>query len=169
MSVQYSPSGKLIASGSKDCSVRIWTANVNGDSHIIKSHIGTVRDVSFSFDESSLLSCSDDKIIKIWDVTNNYRFKSSLIGHSNWVRCGAFSKDGRMIVTGSDDKTVKMWDVRSNECVHTFYDHTDIVNDVQFHPESTLIASTSNDKTIKVFDIRSCKLLQHYDAHKQVN
>merc|ERR1712130_661674 len=119
-----------------------------------------------SHDETSLLSCSDDKIIKIWDVANNYRFKSSLIGHSNWVRCGAFSKDGRLIVT-SDDKTVKMWDVRSNECVHTFYDHTDIVNDVQFHPESTLIASTSDDKTIKVFDIRSCKLLQHYDAHKQ--
>ena len=164
-SVHYSPSGRLVASGSADCTVRIWTSSVCGSSHCIKSHIGTVRSVSWSLDEGSLLSCSDDKVVKIWDCARNYRFKSSLIGHSNWIRSGQFSADGRLIVTGSDDRTVRLWDVRSSECVQTLTEHTDIVEDVAFLPESTSVVSASRDSTVKLFDLRTAKLVQHYDAH----
>lgn len=96
-----------------------------GSSRIIKSHLGTVRDVSFSKNDLLLLSASDDKSCKIWDVPT-CKFRCSLIGHSNWIRSANFTDDSKLIVSGSDDKTIKIWDVRSRDCVNTFYDHSEL-------------------------------------------
>lgn len=45
-------------------------------------------------------------------------------------------------------------------CLHTFYDHTDSVQDVAFHPNGLCIASASSDRSIKMWDTRTGQLLQ---------
>lgn len=75
-----------------------------------------------------------------------------------------------MVASGSDDRTLRLWDVASSSLVHTFNDHTGMVQNVAFHPDGTCLASCGTDKKIKIFDSRSQRLLQHYDAHaKEVN
>lgn len=51
----------------------------------IKGHIGSVRSLSFSSDSAMIVSSSDDKTIKGWNVLKN-NFMFSLSGHTNWVR-----------------------------------------------------------------------------------
>lgn len=72
-----------------------------------------------------------------------------------------------MIASGSDDRTVKLWDVSIDGAnpIHTFTDHTGMVNNVKFHPDGSCMASCGSDGKIKIFDCRSQRLLQHYDAH----
>ena len=130
----------------------------------IKAHNATVRSVNFSCDGKLLLSSSDDKSLKVWNVADR-KFLYSLTGHFNWVRTANFSPDSRLVGSGSDDKTVKIWDTEQHSEIHTFYDHSGIVTSVKFHPDGTCIASGSHDKKIKIWDIRSKRLLQHYDAH----
>lgn len=49
--------------------------------------------------------------------------------------------------------------------IHSFLDHTGMVNNVKFHPDGTCLAASGSDNKIKIWDIRSKRLIQHYDAH----
>jgi centriolar protein POC1 len=83
-SVAFSEANGLIASGSKDRTVRLWAPNISkGRSSVIKAHTGGVRCVSFSPDSTTLLTASDDKTIKMWSIAGQ-KFKLTLSGHSNW-------------------------------------------------------------------------------------
>ena len=90
--VTFSPSGNLIASCSSDHTVRLWLPNANGDSVILRGHSSPVRCLDFSRssyrncskDQTSslLLTCSDDKTVKVWELPHK-KFKVSLLGHTN--------------------------------------------------------------------------------------
>lgn len=66
--VDFSPNGTLIASCSKDETIRLWNNSIEGNSVTLKSHTASVRSVNFSCDGQLLLSASDDKSIKVWSV-----------------------------------------------------------------------------------------------------
>ncbi|TRY86563.1 hypothetical protein DNTS_018572, partial [Danionella cerebrum] len=130
----------------------------------LRAHSASVRCVCFSADGQTLLSCSDDKSIKLWTL-HRQKFLYSLTQHINWVRCARFSPDGRLIVSASDDKTVKLWDKNSREVIHSFCEHGGYVNFVDFHPNGTCIASAGTDSSVRLWDIRTHRLLQHYRVH----
>jgi len=68
-SVQFAPSGLLIASGSFDKTVRIWDINRRpGEErvHTLDEHSQVVADVSWSADSESLLSGSFDQTVRAW-------------------------------------------------------------------------------------------------------
>ena len=85
--ISFSPSsGRLIASSSRDKTVRIWTNSAQGDSIDFRGHSGSVRSVEFSPQGDRLLTASDDKTVKLWTV-QRHKFVASIVGHTNWVRC----------------------------------------------------------------------------------
>lgn len=83
-------------------------------SHSMKAHTAAVRSCHFSRDNFMLATGSDDKVVKVWQVTpTSSRFLTSFDGHSHWVRSVRFSQDdSNLLVTTSDDKSVRIWDVR---------------------------------------------------------
>nr|XP_023423505.1 POC1 centriolar protein homolog B isoform X2 [Cavia porcellus] len=135
-----------------------------GKSSEFKAHTAPVRSVDFSADGQYLVTASEDKSIKVWNMYRQ-RFLYSLYRHTHWVRCAKFSPDGRLIVSCSEDKTVKIWDTTNKQCVNNFSDSVGFANYVDFNPSGTCIASAGSDHTVKIWDIRVNKLLQHYQVH----
>lgn len=122
LDLTFSPSGHLVASASRDRSVRLWVPSaVRGTSGEFRAHTGSVRSVHFSPDGHQLVTSSDDKSIKLWSVARR-RFVLTLHGHSNWVRCSRFSPDGNAVASCADDKSIKLFDPRSGQCTYTFHE-----------------------------------------------
>jgi serine/threonine protein kinase len=98
------PNGKILASGSHDCTVIVWS------NHTLVGHSAPVLCVTISPDGQTLVSGSQDKEIKVWNL-NNGELLRTLTGHSAPVLSLVMSPDGQTLVSGGEDKTIKIWGV----------------------------------------------------------
>ena len=69
--VSINPSNSLIASCSRDNTIRIWNNNASAKSQILKGHSAPVKSIEFNADGTMLVSASDDKVIKMWNVADH--------------------------------------------------------------------------------------------------
>ena len=76
--------------------------------HSLEGHTGPVWTIAFSPDGKILASGSNDKTVKLWDISTG-KLIHSLEGHRGGVLTIAFSPDGKILASGSEDKTVKLW------------------------------------------------------------
>lgn len=88
--VQYSPSGKIIASGSNDQLIKIWDAETGECLRTLEGHTDLVRTLAFDETRGTLVSGSYDRTIREWDLDTGeplLTFKA----HSSLVFDVAFS------------------------------------------------------------------------------
>lgn len=107
-----------------------------------------------------IASGSDDKIIRLWDITTGKSLPSPLVGHHNYVYSLAFSPKGNMLVSGSYDEAVFLWDVRTARLMRSLPAHSDPVSGVDFVRDGTLIASCSSDGLIRIWDTSTGQCLK---------
>ena len=69
-SVAFNPNGKLIASGSRDYTVRIWNVQDGKEIYKLTGHRSYVFCVAFSPNRKFIASGSDDKTILIWNLAD---------------------------------------------------------------------------------------------------
>jgi predicted NACHT family NTPase len=120
-SVAFSPDGKVLASGSKDGTVRFW--NVQRRVPFQKSImvpeerrvLPSVWSIAFSPDGKILAYGSGEGTIRLWDIEGWVLRGKPLIGHRDAVSSVAFSPDGKVLASGSFDYTVQRWDVQSQK------------------------------------------------------
>src|SRR5262245_49400859 len=71
--VAFSPNGKVLASASEDCKVRIWRLDRNKATAgpVLEGHQNFVLDVAFSPDGKTLATASTDKSVRLWDFSGD--------------------------------------------------------------------------------------------------
>jgi len=117
-------------------------------------HAGTVYSVALSSDGKIGLSGSDDKTVKVWDLTSVPEVRS-MTGHAGAVYSVALSSDGKIGLSGSDDKTVKMLDLTSGTEIRSMAGHAGTVYSVALSSDGKIGLSGSDDKTVKMWDLTS--------------
>jgi len=115
--------------------------------------------VAWSSDSRLLVTASDDKTLKIWELSSGKSLKT-LKGHSNYVFCCNFNPQSNLIVSGSFDESVRIWDVRTGKCLKTLPAHSDPVSAVHFNRDGSLIVSSSYDGLCRIWDTASGQCLK---------
>ena len=151
--VSFSPDGQMIATASRDRTVKLWSRTGELIDTLIGHH-DWVLDVKFSPDGQMIATASRDKTVKLWSRTG--MLIQTLTGHGDRVNAVAFSPDGSLLASASDDKTVKLWHLgqrtdRQATLLQTLKDHSNWVLDVNFSSDGSLLASASYDNTVKLW------------------
>ncbi|KAH7345592.1 hypothetical protein B0J17DRAFT_713152 [Rhizoctonia solani] len=154
-SVALSPDGQHVASGSSDCTVRIWKiADEDKNSgHILKGHNGCVLSVAYSPNGELVASGSKDCNVFIWNSLSGEAMRGPLEGHSGAVSSVTFSPGGRRVASGSWDRSIRVWDPYNGTLIAgPFVGHTHSINSISFSPNGAYLVSTSSNTSIGVWD-----------------
>ncbi|RYP47143.1 hypothetical protein DL768_006753 [Monosporascus sp. mg162] len=161
-SVAFSADSQLVASGSDDYTVRIWSAATGECQQTLKGHSGSVNSVTFSADLQYVASRSYDDTVRIWSAATG-ECQQTLKGHSDCIYSVAFSADSQLVASGSYNNTVRIWSAATGECQQTLKGHSDSVNSVAFSADSQFVASGSYDNTIRIWSAATGECQQTTD------
>ncbi|QRW25828.1 Vegetative incompatibility protein HET-E-1 [Rhizoctonia solani] len=139
-SVDFSPDGTRIVSGSDDGSIRVWDVETGQ---------------LYSPDETCIASCSYDRTIRIYDATTG---ETRLVieppeEHRSPIYSIRYSPDGAHIVAGLHDGQLYVWQASTGALVlGPLQAHTHAGLSVDYSPDGTHIISGSDDKTIRIWN-----------------
>ena len=107
-----------IAVGSGPRDIIILNAITGSQTAVLSGHTDQVTCLTFSSDGTSLVSGSDDKTVKLWDIQTGGVVKT-FSGHNSYICDVSISVDCTRIASGSHDNTVHLWDIQTGECHKT--------------------------------------------------
>ena len=148
--------GKLFSGGSDNI---ICAYNFNWDKrefyydNTLSGHRNSINNLCEMPNYNFILSCSDDKTIKMWNI-NNYQCVKTYEGHNSDVNCVLALEDGR-VISASTDKTIKVWNEKG-ECKNTLTGHSDPVRSLILSNDKRII-SCSSDKSVRFWDLNTLK------------
>ncbi|WP_372368853.1 DUF4062 domain-containing protein [Candidatus Uabimicrobium sp. HlEnr_7] len=164
-SVAFHPTKKLLVSGSRDKTVRIW--NLESNEEIAQfTHDAEVWSVVFHPTENKVISSSRDKSIRIWNLDDNICEKT-LLGHTvGGVNDIDISPCGNYLASGGEDKHIRVWNFHSGECISVLHGHQARLHGVSFSPKGKYLASCSKDKSVCLWNLKKKATLKQNDEHQ---
>ena len=119
---------------------------------MFKGHKLTVGSITFSPNGRSLVSGSDDRSVRIWNVRDGSSKVLPVTGEPSYFISVELSPDGRYVTAGNLDGTVWIWDFRTHKLVTKWEGHANGVWCTKFTPDGHGLMSGGSDKTVKYWD-----------------
>ena len=117
---------------------------------VLSGHMSSVTSLTYSSDGTFLVSGSNDKTIKLWDVQTGGVIKT-LHGHTDRVCSVSISADDTMIASVSQDRRICLWNIRTGK--HFILErYKYLAGSVTFSPTNSQLLFSSSDGIVKQWD-----------------
>lgn len=131
----------------------------------LSGHQGIVWNVAWHPQGASIVSCGEDKNIRIWSRNagtdgHDWACRSVLSeGHQRTIRSISFSPCGKLLASASFDSTVCVWEKSKGtensqfESIATLEGHENEVKSVAWSVSGSFLATCSRDKSVWVWEV----------------
>ncbi|GER41156.1 transducin family protein / WD-40 repeat family protein [Striga asiatica] len=155
--IQFSNNGEYLASSSSDCTAIIWEVQHDNKitlKHTLRSHKKPISFVSWSPDDSMLLTCGNIEVLKLWDVQSGICRHTFGTDEFTVSSCAWFP-DSRRLVCGSSvpKKGIRMWDCDGHEIRAWKGARMPKVLDLAITPNGENLVSIFSDKEIRIMNV----------------
>ncbi len=155
--VAFSPNNKLLASGRRDKTIRLWDPQTGQHKATFTGHQNAVYSVAFSPDGKTLASGGEDETIRLWDVATE-ELLLTFAGHAGGISDVIFSPDGGMLASHGWDEVIHLWDSNTGEFLRSLTGHAGNVYSIAYSPDSKMLASGCEDGTIRLWETQTGQL-----------
>ncbi|TCD68234.1 hypothetical protein EIP91_011303 [Steccherinum ochraceum] len=191
----HAPSKQLLYSASLDSSIRVWA--LPSQSHTtyapydatrargeLIGHTDAVWDLALVRDESTLISCGAEGMVKVWDVSGPSGGGSLRL---SWLYDGvegqqdegadtpgataveAIKTDLKKVAVAYQNASIKIFDIETGKEVLRLQTETGTpeaqVNSIVSHPTMPMLVTAHEDKHIRIFDIVTGQCTHSMVAH----
>ena len=163
--IAWSPDGRMLASPSKDDSIRLWNAETGECLSTFENPLG--RDVTFDPKGKILASTSFDKVI-LWNLANGRQFLT-IEAHHN-VQSISFDPIGNVLASGGFEGTIKLWKTDTGKLLQTIK-RLNNIQCVTFNSYGNILASaeggisTEGGCMICLWEAKTGNLLHALNQH----
>ncbi|KAI9500721.1 Coatomer, alpha subunit [Coemansia spiralis] len=120
---------------------------------VLEGHTRGVNWATFHPTMPLVLSCGDDRQVKIWRMNDSRAWEvDTCRGHYNNVNSALFHPKRDLILSDSEDKTIRVWDTSRRTLLQTFRREQDRFWCLTAHPELNLFAA-GHDNGLLVFKL----------------
>lgn len=160
--VDWNPSGTLLATGTYDGVAKIWTET--GElKHSLERHSDPLFSLKWNKKGNLILIGSVDKTTTVWngltgELVRQFTSHEAPCLDVDW-------KDEYNFASCSTDKLIYMHNIDSPLPIRVYRGHEDEINCIKFDPSGTLLASCSDDYTARIWSTKSNKMLFNLTEH----
>ncbi|MBD2345664.1 beta-propeller domain-containing protein [Anabaena subtropica] len=134
--------------------------------HTFKGHLGAINALAISLNGQTLVSGSNDKTLKLWDLRTLQLLYSSPPSQSA-ITSLAISTDGKTIIAGSQGGTLRTWNLPTRELAgNPTKLHKGAINCVAINPNCQTVVTCGSDRTLKVIDLFTKNIIHNLSAGK---
>lgn len=155
----FSPDRRLLASGARDGSGRIWdvASSKPGERASFRVSEG-VRALAFAPNGRLLAAGSSNGTVLLFDVAEKGAAEiRTLRGGQRAIDAVAFSPDGKLIAGVGEDQTLRVWEPATaganGEARTLLPGHTKPIRAMAFAPDGLGVATAAHDGTVRVWTL----------------
>lgn len=152
-------STSILCSTSADRTAALWDMRTYEKVGVIRGHKDAVNNSVFR-DPGTVLTCSDDRTVRVWDSRNLEVETLALKGFKDGVNKSILTADHSAVISACDDGLVYIHALATGELIDSFWVATNTVNDLTLDPVNpSLLLTCSEDCAV-----RAWKLVLNKDA-----
>ncbi|EXF81271.1 regulator of conidiation-1 [Colletotrichum fioriniae PJ7] len=185
LKVDISKNGKLLASGSGDRTVRLWSTTTWECLHLVRLP-ACVTGLAFSNQNDFLVACTLDRFARVWKTDTIPSVEPSCFakgqtqaniwtccGHSDSLYDARFSSDDKYVITASSDKSAKVFPAvsqqgddssKSLKCLSTLEGHSSYVLGIGVMSNGWVVTA-SKDRSVRFWDMETGRSIARLTAH----
>ena len=179
LSIDITPDGKTIASGSDDGKVNLWSFQDGALLRTLKTREQTIFAYLDSLQVNVAFGADGNKLIttglglKIWDAQSGKLLRilekiERFLGAKGGSIALSAAKDNYLFVTGGIQGELKLWNLNSDKLLSELGDYSILSNlfVVALSPGGDVVVSGNWSPSVKFWDTNSEHLLHSINAHK---
>src|SRR5271166_5682591 len=141
-------------------------------------HMALIGSLAFTPDGQQLVSASDDKTIRVWDIATGKTLRTirgeAAPGDPGKIYTMALSPDGKWLAAGGWTHgncrgrcgEIRLYDFASGKLVALLKGHENVVYDVAFSPDGQRLISGSFDNSAIIWDVAARQVLHLLKGHR---
>jgi serine/threonine protein kinase len=158
------PNSAMVVAAGSDYALHLWTLSDGSMRPPLVGHAGKVNALSFSPDNRLLVSGSDDRTVRLWDIAANQLVQT--LDAQEVVTAVAISADAQTLASGSRDGTIRLWDLPTGALLRTIAASETAITALVYGTAPHQLISASGNR-LSVWDVQTGSADRQFAGHTE--